>query len=140
MRQIGEKYHHTGKTGIKDDYEKLYQEYLHGVSTSLSDYQSFYAYDDVTLEYQETVYHAKRFDVKINDVTHMTTEPESGRDIPEQRLISYWFIDKNIKPDEKEPEKKRAAYIITIETTSENVENMMKILTTFHQADMKSGE
>ena len=100
----------TLETRFKDQSERCYQQYLHDVCSHLSEQSSFQAYPEPI---SINGYPAKRLDFKINTGT-------------ETRLVSDWFIDFEISPAQ------RGVCLISIESTTENIEAMLRILSTFH--------
>ena len=120
----------SGKNSIvlesrnKEDYEKLYAEYLHSVSASMTDYHNIHIYDKEILS---TGNPARHFDIKLTVSTGETDENQ--RDITEQKYIRYWFLDKQNRKSEQE----RTAYLIIIESDQTNVQTMMNIISQFQE-------
>ncbi|MBE6877231.1 MAG: hypothetical protein E7496_11040 [Ruminococcus sp.] len=105
----------TLETRFKEQPERYYQQYLHTVCASLSEPGSFH-------EYQETFsvngYTARRLDFKQNTGT-------------ETRLISYWLIQIEESPETAEYYHQSGVCVISVESTAENIENMLRIVNTF---------
>ncbi|GEM_PF-3164596 len=106
----------TLETHFKEDPERCYEQYLHGISATLSDFNHLHVYEEEFLLNQK--YSARRIDLKQN----------SGTDT---RLISYWLITIEASPAQADFSHQSGVCIVSVESAAENIEAMLKILTTF---------
>lgn len=105
----------TLETRFKEQPERYYQQYLHTVCANLSDTGSFHEYEE---PFFINGYTARRLDFKQNTGT-------------ETRLISYWLIQTEQSPENAEFYHQSGVCVVSVESTAENIENMLRILDTF---------
>jgi len=100
---------------FKEQYQRCYQQYLHDVCTDLSDLNSFHEYEEV---FEINGYQARRLDFRLYTGT-------------ETRLISYWFFDIPESPENAVYSHQSGTGIVSVESTAENIETMLRIINTF---------
>ena len=105
----------TLETRFKEQYERCYQQYLHDVCASLSDLNSFHEYEEI---FEINGFQARRLDFRLYTGT-------------ETRLISYWFFDIPESPEHAAYSPQSGTGIVSVESTAENIETMLRIINTF---------
>ena len=105
----------TLETRFKEQPERYYQQYLHTVCANLSELGSFHEYEET---FSVNGYTARRLDCKQNTGS-------------ETRLISYWLIQIDESPSNAEYYHQSGVCVISVESTAENIGNMLRIPETF---------
>ncbi len=105
----------TLETRFKEQPERYIQQYLHAICANLSELSSFHEYEE-PLEING--YSAKRIDFR----------QKTGKEI---KLISYWFIAIPESPKSAANYHQEGVCVISVESTEENIEQMLRTLYTF---------
>ena len=105
----------TLETRFKEQPERYIQQYLHAICANLSELSSFHEYEKPIVL---NGYEAKRIDFR----------QKTGK---ETRLISYWLIAIPESPENASNYHQEGVCVISVESTEENIEQMLRTLYTF---------
>jgi hypothetical protein len=105
----------TLETRFKEQPERYYQQYLHTICANLSELDSFHEYEEPV---ELNGYSARRIDFR-----QKTAE--------EVRLISYFLITVPESPENAVNYHQAGVCVISVESTEENIEPMLRSLNTF---------
>ncbi len=105
----------TLETRFKEQPERYIQQYVHAICANLSELSSFHEYEEPI---EMNGYSAKRIDFR----------QKTGK---ETRLISYWLITIPESPENASNYHQEGVCVISVESTEENIEKMLRTLSTF---------